>query len=275
MLIKNAVLTFMPVCVFGTSISMVHIPKTAGNSFYDQYKDQVTFARESPGADERSYSYLKQHDGQKHKLISFFRDPRKHVYSMYLECKWDHWGKRVTRNTDFPRDPDEDEQSGYTPAFDSWLKHFNMFPTTTEMYNCYQPYNMQTRYFETEDREPHNYADDVDGFTYRGKSRINDLWFVGITEYYTASSCLFEYKMFGEIPDHCDCTHEQKKSPPNEKRVTHGVPRHPFHLLTDNTVEMIDRLVYYDKLLYTFALKRFERDVMDFTNRTGISLCGI
>lgn len=257
------------------NVSFIHISKTAGVSFYNQYKHCVNFKRSSPGADEKSYRYLHDSDSGKYKLITFFRNPRQHVYSQYLECKWDTWGKKVTNGTNFPRDTEENEATGYTPAFQQWLKHFTTTPYTTEMYNCYQPYNMQTRYFETFQEGAHNFNLDGAVFTNKAAQRIDGgLWFFGITEHYTTSTCLFEYKLTGELPDHCDCTHGKKESRRHEKKETHHVPSHPFNILTNHTVELIDMLVHQDNLLYNFALGVFKRRVIELSNQTGKILCG-
>lgn len=255
------------------NVSLIHIPKTAGTSFYEQYKHRITFKRPSPGNDERSYNYLNNNDSKNYALMTFFRNPRNHVYSQYLECKWDSWGKKVTAGTNFPRDIKEDENRGYTPAFEQWLLHFNVTPFTTNMYNCYQPYNMQTRYFETSQKDAHNFKPDGTVFTDKAAQRIKDLWFFGITEHYTTSTCLFEYKVTGELPDYCDCTHEKKVAPQHEKRVTHFVPTHSIDVLSKRTVKLIDLLILQDNLLYTFALSLFKRRVRELSTQTKKIIC--
>ena len=52
-------------------------------------------------------------------FASFFRKPDEHVYSLYLECKYDKWGQQITNHTDFPRDPTEDITRG------SWAAMWN------------------------------------------------------------------------------------------------------------------------------------------------------
>ena len=109
-------------------------------------------------------------------IMSFFRAPRAHVYSQFLECKHDNWGKRVTKGSDFPRqhgDP-EDFATWVDHFYDSWNKevfmrfpiyyyyHYPLFFITKpqdepekrkielECFHCYHPYNMQSRAMSNE-----------------------------------------------------------------------------------------------------------------------------
>lgn len=260
--------------ISNTYIGMIHIPKTAGSSFYDQYKHRYKFLIRSPGPDERSYTYyvneIKKHGYNKVKLFTFFREPEKHVYSMYLECKYDSWGQRVTRKTNFPRISEEDESIGFTPGFDQWLEHFTKNQTTTDMFNCYQPLNIQTRYFMSTIIEPHNF-DYTHNFTSETKRRINDLWFYGLTEYYTLSTCVVEFLVSTTLSDACRCPYQPKNV--DEKRITHGVPPHPYKSLSNNTKQMVNQLVSEDRKLYDYAKKMFFKKVAMIESKNDIKFC--
>lgn len=255
-------------------IAMIHIPKTAGNSFFEQYKRNYTFMYISPGPDERSYSYYikeirKRRSRKYFRTFTFFRHPEKHVYSMYLECKYDHWGKKVTKNTTFPQ-VKEDEIKGDTPGFDMWLKHFTENKATTNMYKCYQPANMQTRYMMSNVTEPHNF-DFPHKFTDETKSRINNLWYFGLTEYYTLSTCVIEFLLSNTLSEACKCPHKPKRVV--EKRITHGVPPHPYHKLSPNTKAMVSSLVEQDVLLYDYAKTLFFDRIDAIENEYSIKFC--
>ena len=104
-------------------VTLLHIPKTGGTSLYRQFKqDGVTFEHGSPYLDEWCFHDLNR-TGEEY-ILSVFRNPLHHVYSLHLECKYDDWGKKATRNTIFPRDPAENISQGHVPAFERWLDHF-------------------------------------------------------------------------------------------------------------------------------------------------------
>lgn len=264
-------------------LAMIHIPRTSGNSFYDQHRSLYKFMFRSPGPDENSYYYYKgkvarsiRKGGKEYKLFTIFRKPETHVYSMYLECKYDKWGREMTFNTTFPRNVTEDESKGITPGFDQWLKHFVNSPNTTDMYNCYQPNNMQTRYMMTSVKYPHNFDRSSLHFNDETKKRIDSLHFFGLTEYYFLTSCVMEFLASGKMHQSCDCSNgipnvKRKK----ESRITHGVPPHPFELLSDNTKAMIDQLISEDKKLYYYVEQRFWRRVWEIEHFNDIQFCYI
>ena len=82
----------------------------------------VKFRGPWAGSDEDCF-YTLIREGRRH-IASFFRAPADHVLSMYLEYRHSNWGKTVTQNTTFPRDPEQDFTTGHVPAFEAWLDHF-------------------------------------------------------------------------------------------------------------------------------------------------------
>ncbi|CAE7949707.1 yadS, partial [Symbiodinium sp. KB8] len=73
-------------------------------------------------------------EGDEH-IAATFRNPLDHVYSLYLECSYTSFGRDMTLETDFPRDPEENLTSGYMPALSRWLEHF-ISEDSEEYYNC-------------------------------------------------------------------------------------------------------------------------------------------
>ena len=73
-------------------------------------------------------------------IFTVLRAPRAHVISQFLECRYDKWGIKVTKQTAFPRE-------GTDPAdFKLWLKHFAQgWEPSMGDFNCYNPTNMQAR----------------------------------------------------------------------------------------------------------------------------------
>ena len=261
---------------FAPNIAMIHIPKTAGTSFYEQHKKIHKFFLRSPGPDEKSfmeYQRLLKRSGDDYRLFTFFRKPKKHVYSMYLECKYDWWGKHVTKGTKFPRIRHEDVSKGITPGFDLWLKHFIKHPNTTDMFKCYHPFNMQTRYMMSKEIEPHNYDMSSHEFNDVTKQRIKSLWFFGLTEYYSLTVCAVDLLITGYSTPECNCTLGSKPRVTKEKRITHGVPPHPYKLLSNNTKDMVNSMIQNDVKLYDFASDVFFGKIKEIEKQHNIKLC--
>ena len=107
-------------------------------SFLQMLKDDHTISKEDarPGKWEQCRSFYRSSDF----LVAMLRAPRDHVLSQYLECRYDAWGKRMTRGTGFPLNG-TNEGAG----FKSWLAHFSSpkWRPWHGDFNCYNPINMQ------------------------------------------------------------------------------------------------------------------------------------
>ena len=76
-------------------VRVVHIPKTAGASLTaDLSANGFTFTPARSSAQEQCYEAIRVPHGFH---IVFFRDPREQIFSLYLECRFDVWGHRVTQ----------------------------------------------------------------------------------------------------------------------------------------------------------------------------------
>merc|ERR1712032_792559 len=67
--------------------------------------------------------------------MAYLRKPLGHVYSQFLEFKYDPWGKKKIRG-----------HETYFKNVTTWLKYFKG-GTVKDDFGCYHPYNMQTRAF--------------------------------------------------------------------------------------------------------------------------------
>lgn len=251
-------------------VSLMHIPKTAITSLYMELHRKVPFAFKSPGEDEQCRFELEKKQGG-NRLGTLFRDPIKHVYSQYLECKYDIWGKQVTYGTEFPRPKNESEATGYMPGFEKWLEHFlNPKVNPKNDFNCYHPKDMQTRYLHSKnnchhfDLEKKNIYDPSET-----KSIIKKIWFVGISDYFKASICLLEFQIWGYFSNGCDC---RKKIVRTYVHETHNVPPHSTNVLNKRTKEMIKQLTTQDEITYKFALEEFKKRVALVKKHTKVQL---
>ena len=135
----------------GQEIVFIHIPKTAGMTFRFTINKLGQFNAQHT---EKCYVHLIEHFHKRRPhedafTISFFRSPRSHVLSQFLECKYDNWGKRVTEGTSFPNKAKDKHD------FAKWIDHFynswngeddhKLRNIDLECYHCYHPYNMQCR----------------------------------------------------------------------------------------------------------------------------------
>ena len=130
-------------------------------------RESIHMSRDYPPYDEA---------GRTTSTVTLLREPRAHVFSQYLECRYDRWGRKVTHGTAFPR------SSSVHEDFDAWLQHFANKSAwgeaaagvaggcklqtvalhdnklrgvdyhaemdrhcTSADFSCYNPYNMQTR----------------------------------------------------------------------------------------------------------------------------------
>ena len=266
-----------------SKVVYVHISKAAGTSFYSDAKRRF-------GARFTSSVHTSEHcapslasspsarqSGAASRLAIMFRRPRDHVLSQYLECKWDQWGVRQTKGTKFPRGDlgSEDERTGRLPLFEQWLEHFEA-ETPGPMhnsFNCYDPHDMQTRFLHCHNTRPRSpqewdYEHENRFDAHATANKIRGLWYVGITEHYIASLCLFGLQYTGKLADWCGCG----RTPPNSAHITHNVPPHDAKRLSARAVEMIDGLTRQDVVTYEMALSEFKARITTVQRNFAVQL---
>lgn len=231
-----------------------HIPKTAGTSAYLDL-NRITHSR--IGSQECCYVNAANSSSN---IVSFLRDPTEHVYSQFLECKYDkRWGTKVTKNTSFPRNGND------VSDFLLWLRHFQKVNATD--FNCYHPYNMQTRSFDPYCTDTHKYLKFSETAPMVAVHNMMSLSFVGLQDLYRLSLCMMVYFTLKYFPDECKCGQSMKTH-----KITHFVPTHSVRDLNTEHFELIDSYTQFDKTLYRIAVERFWVNVKSAERNLNMSL---
>jgi len=237
----------------------LHIPKTAGCSFSIDIK-QVLAHGEGYHSNERCYHDrppMQPRDVQ----VAFLRNPTLHVYSQFLECKYDGWGKSVVPAG----------QKWIMQGVKLWLRHFDGGRTADDL-RCYHPYNMQTRALSCWSGGCHHHRREPS--LSDAMRSLDSLFFVGLVEHYQASICLFFAKTHqGEpLPRFCDCRDKTAWGSFRSAHESHGVPPHSLSDLDEEDLGMISNLTQLDVQLHTAATKRFEREAAEVKRKTGVQI---
>jgi hypothetical protein len=171
-------------------------------------------------------------------MLTFLRSPRDHVYSQYLECKYDHWGIEQTNGTNFPRDYDD------VSGAKIWIDYFQNWKITDGDFNCYNPINMETRVLtcnnnQVDLRHEINIYDDENSKK-REELAIQHLesvdW-VGLTELYHESWCVLMYQLNHTMPIKCgDCT---------DRDDLHVHDVHFVRKITNDIINNLKYIIYY------------------------------
>lgn len=261
------------------SVLHMHIPKCAGASLHRELawkcKDYKIFSNEvcHDYLQREEKNMIEKFNFTKNIYTTMIRDPISHVYSQYLECKYDGWGKTVTRNTSFPRNYSDIE------GFDLWLDHFDeTWDIKKGFFNCYIPFNAQTRAFTCTGGNNHYLLYNSKFINYKITDPLypdidiamnNSIKFhvIGVVEYYDASICLFLYNLYNKLNEECQnlCKNRNKVidnsvNKPNFHEK-HNVPGHNTTSLSPSIINKIERLTKKDKMLYNNLLKRFLNEI--------------
>lgn len=228
-----------------------HIPKTAGTSARLQLN---SLGKWSIRHTECCFKKA-PHDRP---VISFLRSPTEQTYSQFLECKHDTWGKDVTRNTLFPRSgPDADD-------FMKWIGHFKK---STHNFNCYHPYNMQTRSFVSTCSDSHKYLPLDSLASEQAVDNMLSLTAIGITRHFRLSICVIMAILTNVLPDECKCNKTFR-----EIHERHHVPLHSISDLNSTILYDVHKITHYDHILYQAALVKFWAQVHLLETTMKISL---
>ena len=247
-------------------VTFIHIPKTAGQSLIRDLESWsfVTLKRSgSSGNLEDCYSGVFV-PGETH--VALLRSPRAHVLSQFVECRDDSWGRKMTKNTDFPRG------GSLLSDLDVWLESFPENGTNRGDFECYNPTNMQTRQLTCstpvswdrlrypQKNTPHHVGTRVGTLNVSlAIHNLATLQVVGVTELYAEFVCLLEYTTRGYVHNDCSCDDNGSlRSLAHEKEhLTHGVGPHRVEALTPATLAHIDALTTLDRKLYSAAAQLF------------------
>lgn len=215
-------------------------------------------------------------------MLALLREPIFHVLSQFLECKYDEWGQRQTAGRSFPG---YGKLDNVMEGFHQWVRHFyELNKTRAEdfgidpAYRCYDPYNMQARYFTSSAQYAHYASVEADRWPNINVARRNleALDVVGVLANYPASLCLFEYHAGGGrfLTDECQTCEGTKLQVAKIRMAheTHNVPPHSTKSISNSTLQMIIEMTGVDQELYKIAMGIFHRDVEKIRHETGIDL---
>jgi hypothetical protein len=206
----------------------------------------------------------------------FVRDPLAHVYSQWIHChaNLDNWFDNPHKNHGLPGD------------LHQWLSHWifrgdtvrgtmsNKQFLTNESFHCYLPKNCQSRVLsctgahEIQRGTPcfdEAILADTRGIfkvdQVRATQILEQLYFVGVTEYYQESLCALHVKEQNEYPDYFDCKHEAWAAKFPQHHNTHGGEHGPVRKeVGASEVEQIRKLVDADLMIHHLGLKRLRKE---------------
>jgi hypothetical protein len=221
--------------------SYVHISKTGGASWITELQSLLPAANvfpQTPTGAEHSVSFqnaLNPFDFLSYHLVSL-RSPRLHVWSLFTECKYDWWGKQVTKDTDFPR-------KGTTPAddvrdFGIWVHHFLSAssssstsikkPIKTHSFGCYRAANYQTNALTGTSRYP-GHAEDkravLEPDLAKSRQVYESMDWVALTDFFHESKCLLYHRLepktvqiavYLETKCRCNCSSNNNANDEND-----------------------------------------------------------
>lgn len=230
------------------NINFLHIPKTAGVSFYTEMKHLIKFSDTSPGRNEKCYYYIKVKRPPQYPMVTFLREPVKHVLSQYVFCRYSAWGKSVTGRywDSYPDDMYE--------GFEKWLEDYES-PQWRKT-QCYFPYNLQTRFLTCTQERGHYYNNlqyyDSD-WAFANLMSMEGGY--GLTEYYPESLCLIMFTLEMEIPKWCDCNFRDQYV---KVHYSHDVPRHSVEMISPKALTTVNEMTVHDHHLYNRAVEVFK-----------------
>eukprot|EP00512_Aurantiochytrium_limacinum_P002663 CAMPEP_0171497628 /NCGR_PEP_ID=MMETSP0958-20121227/7382_1 /TAXON_ID=87120 /ORGANISM="Aurantiochytrium limacinum, Strain ATCCMYA-1381" /LENGTH=531 /DNA_ID=CAMNT_0012031901 /DNA_START=261 /DNA_END=1853 /DNA_ORIENTATION=- len=157
-------------------------------------------------------------------------------------------------------------------ALDKWLDYFsNHWRPGKGYFGCYHPKSMQTRAFLCRgvwDRLHSIYETKLlQPDTSLAISRMQNMWFVGISEYFHESMCMWEFQYHHKLPDYCICDSGVER--PKVTSQTHGVTPHSLSDVSLSQMRKIDSFIFEDAQLYIAGLEEFKARVRYVEHITG------
>jgi len=246
------------------------------------------------------------------KLAVFLRHPEDHVLSQFLERKYDLWGRLVTAESQFPRNNSHDPYDGYAqwirhfadmepnaapdgskrqwawaykkkkkPCLSSSSKPYTPYEVCkhkgawVEMFDCYNPWNMQARLLSSEESgELHGAG--LTGLTpslEKAENVLRSMAFFGIQDLWKESLCLFRYTTTGSLPDSCSCNGTGAvQNMPSRQNMSHNVPAHHRGAVGADVRKEVRKLVQVDAELYFWAQSLFQTRLRTAEAATGVKI---
>eukprot|EP00929_Paragymnodinium_shiwhaense_P077840 TRINITY_DN40188_c0_g1_i1.p1 TRINITY_DN40188_c0_g1~~TRINITY_DN40188_c0_g1_i1.p1 ORF type:complete len:415 (+),score=87.76 TRINITY_DN40188_c0_g1_i1:141-1385(+) len=277
----------------------LHIPKDAGASFDDDVMNRKRVLQNGTGFFTEEWCFhdmrlRNNRDGREgNRMITFLREPRAHVLSMYWQCTTSEWATEIDNETHRPLSGKVFNALPEFKDFGTWLRHFSHEgeaagssapkPGTlksTKDFGCYHPFNLQTRQLTCSGQRPwHLYIKETFANEQQihqpldeAEQNLKEIFFVGITEHYQASVCLLMIKMGRPLPEFCDCENMEAWASFSSIHYTHGVKKHSIANASAEELAMIDALTADDQRLYRAASIRFFKEVKGVQEKSGVRL---
>lgn len=303
MMVSSLEVAAAPLKGTGKKVVILHVPKTGGTSFYADVqtmnKERRTMNRSVTSVyklNDAAHIDMRTFNPAKIMYATFIRHPYHHVLSMFLECKYGHWPKgRV------PGYKDKDVKQVYS-GFEVWVNTFATPDGTfnrcrsdksvsgqpgvwtgqptpdcrdspernVDMYdfNCYNPWNMQSRYVAGVNGHHAEQTQLVPNVT-RACGILDDYGFVGVTALYQESLCIFQYRVNGILPEACKCSNHETLATTHD---AHYTPRHSWDEVSPEVQSRVAKLVQADVKLFAHALKRFEIDLLEVESSSNTKI---
>mmetsp|Transcript_1861 Transcript_1861/g.5629 ORF Transcript_1861/g.5629 Transcript_1861/m.5629 type:complete len:363 (+) Transcript_1861:68-1156(+) len=243
----------------------LHIPRTSGSSFI--WDAQRTLWDLQMASKEGCYDWKDKIAGVG-QVAAMVRSPRAHVLSQYLYCSEGPiaWMTKVRGFRKWAQDWVELQARGtvvgdYSAGGHDQIKNQKFVTFTALPFKCYNPANLQCQHFTC--NRPFKYPAKVD--VDLAIRNMEDTWFVGISEAYQESLCLFHVKLRGILPPFCNCMDKTAWFSFNQTRYArHAARTKASHNVSDFPAEVlqaVDSLTAADRMLYKAAVRRFVQEV--------------
>ena len=219
--------------------------------------------------------------------IVFVREPRAHVLSQFLECKYDAYGSKDPAFLRFAGG--KEAKADVYAGFEQWLGHFTgQWDQADGDFDCYNPLNMQARQlvcprkgFPAEmsglaDQAHHAESNRVPPISIALAAIDYPSTIPFVTEHYQESLCLFMYRArypTATVPSFCNCEDRTAWQSFTSTHVRHGVPaQHDVKRLPQRLLDGIDSITRADKKVYLRSIRRLQIELRQMHEETGIKV---
>lgn len=210
---------------------------------------------------------------EKNVNIVLLRNPIDHVYSQYLENKYDKNFVKQRNIGNFPSDFSDER------GFEIWLNYFELTAWGTLYVGDfgYNPINMQTRYMTCID-ESHHWDIDTSfpeltnlrlPSHRRAQENLHSVDLVGIIEFYPSFLCIYIYRTTKILPSICKCNGD---TGPNISNIFNVTNLDISRSVESKVLDKIYKLTERDQQIYKRALQIFLEEVMKVEKETSAKI---
>jgi len=271
--------------------SFVHISKCAGAAWIKLLQSVLGDANvypQRPQGVEKSVLVQRINEPTANYTLISVRSPRRHVWSMYGECRYSPWS---------PAKWIFDDSTSPDDGFDRWLSRFvapvNNGSTTRyrirhnlKDFGCYHPSNFQSRFltsraFRAQSMDPRVGFEPDPGMATKNLRSL--LHFVAVQDFFHESKCLLFYRLSKDnsaassnirqyLEDTCRCPVPESLIKDLDKKVTHHKQFSNVTTMVDlrhETLEMVSTLTRSDEVVFTNAVMDFMREIVWLEEELG------